>query len=260
MAPPKKKTRRAARADEAEEQPSVLTDFRTSWLVKSDEQMVELKVKGETYRVAKAVLTKNSEYFEGCLNGRFTEAKKGTIDFNDDDDIDARYLALYIGLAYSHSSIVVPHAPPRPAQNPETAAAKTPMRDYVEVYKLCDRFISPAMGEYIARCINVAIGNGHRALYRTEADEGFQKLLMRDFADGYEALNMQHNPQVELGNSLITYFCEGVSYRVWIKTMDELKDRPKFVAHVSRGFANKLLEVEYTRKRLRKELVGPGPA
>ncbi|KAG5665877.1 hypothetical protein KAF25_010002 [Fusarium avenaceum] len=261
MAPPKKKARRTvAKADASEEQSSsVLTDFRTCWMIKSDEQMVELKVKGETFHVARDVLTKNSDYFEGCLNGRFTEAKKGAVDFND-DDIEARYLALYIGLAYSHSSIVSPLPAPRPAQDPETVAAKTPMRDYIEIYKLCDRFISPVMGDFIARCINVAISNGHRALYRTEGDQGIQKLLMRDFADGYEALNMQHNVQKDIGSGLITYFCEGVSYRAWMENMDELQDRPKFVAAVSGGFASKLLEVQLSRKKMRKELVGPGPA
>ncbi|KAM0555726.1 hypothetical protein ACHAPJ_006117 [Fusarium lateritium] len=261
MAPPRKKprTRSVPKNDTAEEQPAgVLTDFRTSWLIKSDEQMVELKVKGETFRVAKSVLTKNSEYFAGCLNGRFAEAKKGAVEF-DDDEIEAKYLALYIGLAYSHSSIVS-HAPPRPAQNPEVTPIKTPMRDYIEVYKLCDRFISPAMGDFIQRCIDVAIGNGHRALYRTEGDDGTQKLLMRDFADGYEGLNPQQNDQAEIGDRMVTYFCEGVSYRVWIESMEDLADRPKFVAHVSRGFANKLRDLQTGRKLKRKELSGPGPA
>ncbi|KAF4949979.1 hypothetical protein FGADI_8517 [Fusarium gaditjirri] len=261
MAPPRKKprTRVGPKDDPADEQSAgILTDFRTSWLLKNDEQLVEVKVKGETFQVAKNVLTKNSEYFESCLNGRFAEAKKGGVEFND-EDIEPRYLALYIGVAYSHSSIV-PHAHPRPAQNPEATPIRTSMRDYVEVYKLCDRFISPIMGEYIARCIDVAIGNGHRALYRTEADQGTQKLLMRDFADGYEALNMQHSSQVELGNRMITYFCEGVSYKAWIETTEELRDRPKFICHVSRGFATKLQELQASRKLRRKEWAGPGVA
>ncbi|KAF9767683.1 hypothetical protein IL306_015107 [Fusarium sp. DS 682] len=259
MAPPRKKprTRGGAKDDTPDEQStSILTDFRTSWLLKSDEQLVDLKVKGDTLQVAKHVLTKNSEYFEGCLNGRFAEAKKGVVEF---DDIEPRYLALYIGLAYSHSSIV-PHSHPRPSQSPEATPIMTPMRDYVEVYKLCDRFISPTMGEFIVRCIDVAIGNGHRALYRTEADQGTQKLYMRDFADGYEALNMEHSGQAEMGDRMVTYFCEGVSYKAWIETMEELRDRPKFVGHVSRGFATKLQELQAGRKLRRKEWAGPGVA
>ncbi|KAF4453936.1 hypothetical protein F53441_3461 [Fusarium austroafricanum] len=258
MAPPRKKPRKGPLKDDSSEEQSsaILTDFRTSWLLKSDEQMVELKVKGETFHVAKNVLTKNSEYFDSCLNGRFAESKKGAVEFND-DDIEARYLALYIGLAYSHSSIV-PHAAPRPSLNPQAMPIKTPMRDYIEVYKLCDRFISPSMGEFIGRCIDVSIGNGHRALHRTEADEGTQKLVIRDFADGYEVLNMQHSAQVEIGDRLITYFCEGVSYKAWIDGMEELHDRPKFVGHVSRGFATKLRELQNSRKLRRKEWAEPG--
>ncbi|KAF4344121.1 hypothetical protein FBEOM_1910 [Fusarium beomiforme] len=259
MAPPRKKprTRGIAKDDTPDEQSTgILTDNRTSWLVKSDEQLVELKVKGETFQVAKHVLTKNSDYFEGCLNGRFAEAKKGAVEF---DDIEPRYLALYIGLAYSHSSIA-PHSLPRFAQNPEATPIVTPMRDYVEVYKLCDRFISPTMGEFIARCIDVAIGNGHRALYRTEADQGTQKLFMRDFADGYEALNMQDSNLVEMGDRMIAYFCEGVSYKAWVETMEDLHDRPKFLNHVSRSFATKLQELQSGRKLKRKEWAGPGVA
>ncbi|KAM5354376.1 hypothetical protein ACJ41O_001025 [Fusarium nematophilum] len=219
--------------------------------------MVELKAKGDIFHVAKHVLTKNSEYFEGCLNGQFTEAKKRTVEFGDDDDVEPRYLALYIGLAYSHSSIV-PHAPPQPAKNPEASKPRTPMRDFVEVYKLCDRFISPAMGSFIERCIDVAIGDGHRALYRTEGDNGMQKVLMRDFADGYEALVMTHPGQKGVGDRMVSYFCEGVSYLAWVTGMEEVMDRPRFVAHVSRCFATKLKELQDGRKLKRKELAGPG--
>ncbi|KAF5018690.1 hypothetical protein F66182_9304 [Fusarium sp. NRRL 66182] len=260
MAPPRKKprTRSVPKDDSAagEQSTSVLADYRTSWVLKSDEQMVDLKIKGETFQVAKSVLTNNSEYFKGCLNGRFAEAKKGAVEFTD-DEIEARYLALYIGLAYSHSSIV-PHAPPRPASNPEASPAKTPIRDYIEVYKLCDRFISPAMGDFIERCIDVAIGNGHRALCRTEGDDGTQKALMRDFADGYEALNEEHPGQVGMGERMINYFCEGVSFSAWKENIRELAHRPKFVAQVSCGFANKLRDLQNGRKLRRKELAGPG--
>src|SRR6478735_2379572 len=122
-------------------------------MCRSDEQMVELRVKSEVFHVAKSVLTKNSDYFEKCLAGSFIEAKKGIVDFNDDSEIESRYLGLYIGLAYSHSSIA-PHTPPRPAQSPETMAARTPMRDYIEVYKLCNRFMSEAMGDFMVRCLD----------------------------------------------------------------------------------------------------------
>ncbi|KAF4467435.1 hypothetical protein FALBO_5688 [Fusarium albosuccineum] len=262
MPPPRKKARTARNTpkdDPSQEQSSILTDSRTSWLLKSDEQMVELKVKNETFQVAKSVLTKNSEYFEGCLNGRFSEAKKRTVDFGDDEEIDSRYLALYIGLAYSSSSIV-PHTIPRPSKNPQASAPKTPMRDYVEVYKLCDRFISPAMGEFIESCIDVAIRDGHRALFRTAGDEGMQKVLMRDFADAYEALRATQTKQQDIGNRMVSYFCEGVSYNAWFTGMEELVDRPKFIAHVSRGFAGKLRDLQHGRKLKRKELAGPGSA
>ncbi|KAF4978908.1 hypothetical protein FZEAL_4794 [Fusarium zealandicum] len=260
MAPAKKRartTRSTPKEDAAPDQPSTLADFRTAWLVKSDDQMVELKAKGESFRVAKRVLTKNSEYFEGCFNGQFSEAKKGVVDF--EDEIEPQYLGLYIGLAYSHSSIV-PHGAPRPSKFPEAEAPKTPMRDYVEVFKLCDRFISPAMGNYIERCIDVAIGDGHRALRRTQADEGMQKVLIRDFADGYEALEMVHDAQKQIGDRMMLYFCEGVSYSSWVASMEEVMDRQRFVGHVSRGFADTLKALQEARKLKRKELAGPGAA
>ncbi|KAF7544006.1 hypothetical protein G7Z17_g10294 [Cylindrodendrum hubeiense] len=218
-----------------------------------DNQVVELKTRGETFKVSKSVLTKHSEYFEGCLTGQFQEASKGVVQFG--DDVDPRYLALYIGLAYSHSTIV-PHTPPPPAESPESSAPKTPLRDFVEVYKLCDRFLSPVMASFIEKCIKTAIGDGHRALFRTEADEVIQKALMRDFADAYEALEPGHAEQNDLGAIMVTYFCDGVSFQAWMSCMEEIMDRPRFVGHVSRGFASKLAVLQGARLK-RKELKGP---
>ncbi|KPM44804.1 hypothetical protein AK830_g1719 [Neonectria ditissima] len=253
MAPVKKKARscRVPPSEDQVTQSLLLSDHRTAWLV-NDDQIVELRTRGETFKVSKSVLTKHSEYFEGCLTGKFQEANKGVVQF--DDDVNSRYLALYIGLAYSHSSIV-PHTPPPPSEAPEASAPKTPLRDFVEVYKLCDRFLSPVMASFIEQCIETAIGDGHRALFRTESDDGVQKALMRDFADAYEALQPGHVKQTELGVVMINYFCEGVSFRAWIACMEEVMDRPRFVGHVSRGFASKLGSLG--TKLRRKELKGP---
>lgn len=229
------------------------SDWLTCGLCASDNQVVELKTRGETFKVSKSVLTRHSEYFEGCFTGQFLEANKGVVQF--DDDVDPRYLALYIGLAYSHSSIV-PHTPPPPAESPESSAPKAPLRDFIEVYKLCDRFLSPTMASFIEKCIKTAIGDGHRALFRTEADETIQKALMRDFADAYEALEPGHAEQSDLCNLMITYFCDGVSFEAWISCMEEIMDRPRFIGHVSRGFASKLAALQGARLK-RKELKGP---
>ncbi|KAH7160080.1 hypothetical protein B0J13DRAFT_616863 [Dactylonectria estremocensis] len=254
MPPPKKKPRssRVPPADDQLTESLLLSDHRTAWLV-NDKQVVELRVRGETFRISKSVITKHSEYFEASFNGKFQEATQGAVQF--EDDVDPRYLALYIGLAYSHSSIV-PHTPPPPAESPEATAPKTPLRDFVEVYKLCDRFISPIMACFIEKCIKTAIGDGHRALFRTDADLVIQKALMRDFADAYEALEPGHTEQSDLGDLMITYFCEGVNFHAWISSMEEVMDRPRFVGHVSRGFAFKLASLQGTKLR-RKELKGP---
>lgn len=84
-------------------------------------------------------------------------------------------------------------------------------------------------------------------------------MLMRDFADGYEALDDRHARQVELAAVMVRYFCDGVRYTAWREFGDEVRDRPRFVAHVSRMFADKLAELQATKKKMmRKELGGPG--
>lgn len=134
---------------------------------------MEIVAKDATLEANKKVLAKHSEYFDTCCKETFVESN-GVVHL---DDVDSKYLSFYIGLAYSYSSIVPPAAP-TPAANPETSTPKQPMRDYVEVYKLCDRFLSGEM----------AISDGHRALYRAPVDDGLQRVLMRDFADGFEVL------------------------------------------------------------------------
>ncbi|VUC22470.1 unnamed protein product [Clonostachys rosea] len=222
---------------------------------RSDEQTVEIIVKGENLIAHRKVLIEHCEYFARCLKEPWVEGHNGTITF---DDIEPRYLALFIGVAYSHSSIV-PLAPPVSSPNPQAKRARTPLQDFVEVYKLCDRFVSPKMADYIVKCIHTSIGDGHRALYRCPSDEGQQKELMREFADGFEALEIMHPVQKEIGKKMIYYFCEGVSYSVWDKTMEEVvSDRPRFISDVSRGFASKLGVMEATKRAMkRKELSGP---
>lgn len=216
---------------------------------------MEIKARDETFQASKNVLSRHSEYFSKCLNGPFEEANKGVVEF--DEDVDPKYLALYIGLAYSHSTLV-PHVQPPSAESPEAGNPGTALKDFIEVYKLCDRFISPRLGDYISKCIDTAIGDGHRALFRTKGDRDLQKILMREFADGFEALVLGQRKQDEIAAKLILYFCEGVDYRAWADYSDELRDRPQFIGYVSRGFAAKLAELESTRKmNKRKELKGP---
>lgn len=219
----------------------------------STDDLFELRAKGESFKVPSKVLTRDSEYFETCLNGQFREAKDRVVDFG--DEIDPRYLALYIGLAYSHSTIV-PHAAPPPAESPEIQAGKTPLRDFVEVYKLCDRFLSPAMAKFVEQCIHMAIRDGHRALFRTESDDGIQQMLMRDFADAYEALSIDEGPQGKMAILMMEYFGEGVSYRAWSKGMETVTDRSRFVGAVSKQFASKLERLQGGKCK-RKELKGP---
>lgn len=222
---------------------------------RSQEDLVEIKVRNETFSVSKNVLSRHSEYFNKCLNGPFEEATKGVVEF--EEDMDPKYLALYIGLTYSYSTLV-PHVQPPSAESPEAGTPNTALKDFVEVYKLCDRFISPPLADYISKCIDTAIGDGHRALFRTRSDDSLQNIIMREFADGYEALVPGHLRQGEIGVKLIKYFCEGVDYRAWVHRSELLSDSPRFVAHVSRGLAEKLAELEGSRKILkRKELKGP---
>ncbi|KAK5996625.1 hypothetical protein PT974_01962 [Cladobotryum mycophilum] len=253
MAPTRKKGKHTHPEDK---QPSsgLASDYRIAWLLASDDPRVEIKVKEVTFRAHKSILSRQSEYFNTCLNKTYREAVENSVSF---DDIEPRYMAYYLGIAYSYSSIV-PHTPPIPSPNPEASVQKTCLRDYIEVYKLCDRFLSEEMSRFMIKCINTSIGDGHRALYRSSADKAQQKILMRDFADGYEALETAHDEQKILADRMIEYFCEGIDYEMWDKGMDEVMDRPRFVAMVSKGFARKLAEAMTTRTKLRrKELSGP---
>ncbi|PTB65635.1 hypothetical protein BBK36DRAFT_1169345 [Trichoderma citrinoviride] len=231
----------------------LLADYRTAWLLASDEPSAQIICKNETFKVHMSVIKQHSDYFETCMNKPFAEAD-GVVRF---DDIEPRYMAFYLGVAYSYSSIM-PHTPPSPSENPEAKALRTPLRDYIEVYKLCDRFLSAQMGDFILKCIRTSIGDGHRALFRSAADKDQQKALMRDFADGYEALEQGHAVQEELAERIIEYFVEGVCYDAWDGYMEEVMNRPKFVAQVSKGFARKLAEALAARHKVkRKELGGP---
>ncbi len=162
-------------------------------------------------------------------------------------------------MAYSYSSII-PHTAPTPAANPEAQSQRTPLRDYVEVYKLCDRFICPTIAAYILRCIHALIGDRHRALFRSALDTAQQLWCTNDFADAFEALEQNHAEQKKLAHLMIEYFCEGVHFRTWEACVEEMESKPAFVLRVSRYFASKLaLLLEQRTKLKRKELKMPAP-
>lgn len=212
-----------------------------------------IKVKDEDFSVHKAILGQHSDYFRAAAKPAFEESS-GEIVF---DNIDPKYFALFLGVAYSYSSII-PHSMPAPTANPEAQSQRTPMRDYVEVYKLCDRFICPTIATYMLGCIHALIGDRHRALFRASLDKAQQQWCTNDFADAFEALEQNHVQQKKLGNLMIEYFCEGVYFRSWEKSSEEMESRPAFVLRVSRYFASKLAMLLETRSKLkRKELKMP---
>ncbi|ATY66331.1 BTB/POZ-like protein [Cordyceps militaris CM01] len=251
MPPPKKKTKTSHHTDKA---PSVLlSDFRTAWPLQTGDETVLIKVKDEEFSVHRAVLTQHSDYFRASTRACYDESA-GELEF---DNIDPKYFALFLGVAYSYSSIV-PHAPPAPAANPEAQSQRTPMRDYVEVYKLCDRFICPTIAAYMLRCIHTLIGDRHRALFRSTMDKAQQLWCTKDFADAFEVLEQNHREQNQLGILMVEYFCEGVFYRSWDASVGEIEDKPAFVLQVSRYFAAKLaILLEQRSKLKRKELKMP---
>ncbi|KAM3548043.1 hypothetical protein MY1884_009339 [Beauveria asiatica] len=231
----------------------LLSDFRTAWPLQTGDETVLIKVKDEEFSVHKAVLSQHSDYFRAAGKTCYDESG-GEIAF---DNIDPKYFALFLGVAYSYSSII-PHTTPAPAVNPEAQSQRTPMRDYVEVYKLCDRFICPTIAAYIIRCIHALIGDRHRALYRSSLDKAQQLWCTKDFADAFEALELNHVEQQRLGNLMIEYFCEGLYHRSWGATEKEMQERPAFVLRVSCYFASKLaLLAEQRTKLKRKELKMP---
>lgn len=227
--------------------------LNSSWADRSNSHTIEITVDDETFLVHKGVVVQNSEYFATSMKEYFTESD-GHFTFT---DISPKYFALFVGVLYSYSSLV-PHAPPQPAQNPEVMAKRTMMRDYVEVYKLCDRFLCPEIAVFIRGCINTAIGNGHRALFRSWEDTAQQISIAKDFGAAYEALDQDQEDQASMGLVLIRYYYEGMAYKKWGAVVKELGDMPKFVTSVSVGLALKLSDMCHLKVRpRRKELLGP---
>ncbi|KJZ73271.1 hypothetical protein HIM_07275 [Hirsutella minnesotensis 3608] len=247
--PTGRKRTKTTRGDPKNKSSSVLlSDYRTCWLVRNDEPAVDLEAKGEVFSVHKSILTAHSEYFKSCLGKSFAEGVENKIQF---DDIEPQYLGYYLGLAASFSSIV-PHIAPRVKDRIET-----PIRDFIEVYKLCDRFMSAEMAEFMHECIEAASTKGHCGLWHAgPRDEALQKRLMREFADGYEALQLEHPPQAAMGAKMVDEFCEGVSFAAWDAYGDDVIDRPRFVSAVSKGFARKLIEASNSRSKLKRKFLG----
>ncbi|ROW11316.1 hypothetical protein VMCG_01563 [Cytospora schulzeri] len=62
------------------------------------QHLVTIKVKGKIFKVQKAVLVKDSPYFDRALNGSFREGQTQTIDL--EDDVDDEHFSIYVELVY----------------------------------------------------------------------------------------------------------------------------------------------------------------
>lgn len=194
------------------------------------------------------MLTRSSEYFQSAFKKPFNESR-GTVTFT---DIEPRHLALFVGVAYQHSALA-PATPPTQSDAPQTRVSHASIRDYVEVYKLCDRFICHDMAKYIDKCLDVVMLDSHRAMFHDYGDP-LQHQMMRNFSDGYEALEVTHSEQARIAERLLTLFCGAINYSTWAESTDMIADRPRFVVEVSKRFATKLGDLNKARKFTRKEI------
>lgn len=205
---------------------------------------------GATFVLDRRVAGQSSAYFATALNGRFTESKDGIIRF---DDIDPFYFNLFVGSLYSFSS-GLPIVAPRPSNTPSSGPRK-PMREYVELYKLCDRFLCDKMADFMYDCLCTSISERHRVLFKLQENHTEQCALAKDFADAYEALDLGHPTQQRLGDCMIKYFTSGMSLSKWTDVSLSLQHHAGFLRQVS-CFMATTLDFIYTRRsrRARKEL------
>lgn len=214
--------------------------------------MVNIFAKGQKLVAHRAILTKNSGYFASCFKECWEESRQGLVTF---DDIEHRYMAQFLSVAYSLSS-PIPNEPKKSAPGPDLPNGVS-LRDLIEVHKLCDRFICPKMTSYVNAHISTVIAGGHRGLMIFKDNIPYQKQLIQSFSDAYEALDLDIPAQNEIGDALAHHFCEGISYTLFQDAFEDFKDKPNFLWRVSQEFANKLEYLQTTKKFRRKELAAP---
>ncbi|KAF4122366.1 hypothetical protein GMORB2_7358 [Geosmithia morbida] len=111
------------------------------------------------------------------------------------------------------------------------------LRELVEVWALCDRFICAQLGDYMATCIKTAVNDCHCLLLNFPNGTGNQKNVTCRFADGYDALGLAHQIQERFEKLFVEYFCGSMSYNTYVDLAADIKDRQSFILSVSRGFA-----------------------
>lgn len=229
----------------------ILSVFDLLTLSRNKSQTFDVIVGGEsTFAIDRKVAEQSSAYFATALNGRFAEAKDGIIRV---DDVEPQYFDLFVRSLYSFSS-GLPIVAPRPTNTPQSGPRK-PMREYVEIYKLCDRFLCKRMADFMHDCLCTSISERHRMLFKWQENHTEQCELAEDFADAYEALDLGHPTQQILGERMIKYFTGGMSLSKWPDVSLSLQHHTEFIRQVSCLMATTLDFIYLTRSRRgRKEL------
>lgn len=97
------------------------------------QEIATINVEGKAFKVHKALLVKDSDYFERALNGPFIEGQTQTIDLGADDLHE--HFGIYVDVLY-HSHFNEKYAF-RPEREPDS-----PMHQILWLWRMSDRFLN----------------------------------------------------------------------------------------------------------------------
>lgn len=211
-------------------------------------QMISVKVKeGQKFCIHKEVLTEQSAYFEGALDGPFMEGQTNSISL---DDIPAMHFGLYVTVMYAS----VLHRTDMTLQDVwplyKGDEAHHPWRRILLLWQLADRFLnenvkSIAEEELHAKGLGYSVRNWQKMYERTS--EASLKARMLRLQDAFRQCEEDGQPFQE---SFITA-ASNAPPQVFSACVDDLDD--DFRSEVTKAFALRFADPASTAKKRRRE-------
>ncbi|KAH0431644.1 hypothetical protein CcaCcLH18_06948 [Colletotrichum camelliae] len=205
-----------------------------SWMFSPDQESPLVTIKcgsgsnTKVFTVLKCILTKNSEFFAGCLRNQCRESASSTIEL---PEVLPGLMMLYLTLATRQAVMNGKSMNKKALVSREDFATPTGIKAHVQFYQLCDFLRNDKLASSV-RDMLVDYLKGLTCL----PDESICPKVFRIYAETFGILEPGHVAQAKLRRILVKSFCLYITASVYFKHSAGFESHPEFLTQISKQY------------------------
>ncbi|KAF9871406.1 hypothetical protein CkaCkLH20_11053 [Colletotrichum karsti] len=182
----------------------------------------------KSFVVLKSILTRNSDFFQKCLNEPWTESRSSTVHL---PDVKPEYMELYLRLA-TRQALLNTALQTESLVQLHDFLCNNRLVHFLMFYKTCDYLQNRELAKGVQDLFFEFMRN-----HTSPKVEERWKPYFQTFAHCFDLLEPGHTIQRRLQRFLVKIFCDRVSSEIYFTHCKVLKNRHAFVFEVTQQFA-----------------------